>query len=188
MNLTHRRGRATRVNGSDTSPLVLFDTTVLCGAIRTKGMNRQLLTLAAQTVDYRVVLSRVCLLEFYHNAVYKGIGGVTYPPQVVDEFMDLFVYPILDNQPAVNSRVGRHALDIVRRLGTPIGQALAEISECSTQTAVAIAEDRGLKQPLINYDENDVHVWVTAIAQNCNYISHQQYKALPSKYRRHRSY
>lgn len=48
------------------SPIVLFDTTVLCGALRTDGINRQLLKLAAQNVDFRVVLSRVCLI-ISHN-------------------------------------------------------------------------------------------------------------------------
>lgn len=53
------------MNSSEiTSPIVLFDTTVLCGAIRTEGINRQLLRLAAHRVDFRVVLSRVCLMEF----------------------------------------------------------------------------------------------------------------------------
>jgi len=134
-----------KVSGYNSSPKVLFDTTVLCGAIRSPGINRQLLILASQTVDYRVVLSRVCLLEFYHNAIVKGIGGTTYPLNYVEEFLDLFVYPVLDNQPSVNSKVGRYAIEIVQRLDSPIGRALAEISECNTQTAIAIAQDNGLK-------------------------------------------
>lgn len=167
------------MSGFNTSPRVLFDTTVLCGAIHSPGINRQLLTFAAQTIDYRVVLSRVCLMEFYHNALFKGIGGKLYPLDLVDDFLELFVYPILDNQPAVNSRVGRHALDIVSRLGDTIGQALAEISECDTQTAVSIAQDHGLQKPLSNYDENDVHVWVTAINEECKYIVTSNTKRFP---------
>jgi hypothetical protein len=64
-----RLSGSTRVNGYEASPRALFETTVLCGAILTDGINRRLLTLAAQTVDYRVVLSRVCLLEFYYHAL-----------------------------------------------------------------------------------------------------------------------
>lgn len=169
------------MNGYDASPRVLFDTTVLCGAIRNDGINRKLLALAAQTVDYRVVLSRVCLLEFYYHALFKGIGGVVYPPETVESFLDHFVYPILDNQPAVNSRVGRHALEIVRRLESPIGKALAEISDCDTQTAVALIQDHGLQEPLRHYDENDVHVWATAISEKCKYIVTSNTRRFPPK-------
>lgn len=74
------------MSGFNASPRVLFDTTVLCGAILSAGINRRLLTLAAQTVDFRVVLSR-CLMEFYHNAVYKGIGDRVYSVEIVDAAM-----------------------------------------------------------------------------------------------------
>ena len=66
-------------SSNSSSPIVLFDTTVLCGAIRVEGINRQLIKLAAQTIDYRVVISRVCLMEFMRNATEDGIGGVIYP-------------------------------------------------------------------------------------------------------------
>lgn len=167
------------MSGFNTSPRVLFDTTVLCGAIHSSGINRQLLTIASQTIDYRVVISRVCLMEFYHNALIKGIGGQKYPLDLVNNFLEMFVYPILDNQPAVNSRVGRLAHDIVSRLGYPIGKALVEISDCDTQTAVSIAQDHGLQKPLSNYDENDVHVWVTAIKEECKYIITSNTKRFP---------
>lgn len=169
------------MSGLNDSPHVLFDTTVLCGAILGPGINRQLLTLAAQTVDYRVVLSRVCLMEFYHNAVFKGIGNRVYPVEIVEGFLETFVYPILDNEPAVNSQVGRHAFEIVRRLESPIGQALAEISDCDTETALNIARDQGLQDPLRKYDENDVHVWVTAIREECKYIVTSNTKRFPKK-------
>lgn len=102
-------------SSESTSPIILFDTTVLCGAIRSNGINRQLLRMASQTIDYRVVLSKVCLLEFMKNATYEGIGGTAYPIDMVEGFLDNFVYPILENSPAVNSSVGRHHWEIVRR-------------------------------------------------------------------------
>lgn len=117
------------MNSSDiSSTIVLFDTTVLCGAIRGEGINRQLLKLAAQTVDFRVVISRVCLMEFMRNTTFDGIGGVIYPIKMVEKFLDLFVYPILENSPAVNSVVGRHHWEIVRRNEMKIGQALEKLA------------------------------------------------------------
>jgi len=168
-------------NSNPSSPLVFFDTTVLCGAIRSDGINRQLLRLAATPTNYRVVLSRVCLLEFVKKAIHDGIGGVVYPIEMVEEFLDLFVYPILENSPAVNSKVGRYSWEIIRRNGMNIGQALAELSGVSTQEAIRLAEEKGLQDPLRNYDEQDVHVWVTAIQYQCSYIVTSNTKRFPEK-------
>lgn len=162
-----------------TSPIVLFDTTVLCGAIRTNGINRQLLKMASQTLDYRVVLSKVCLLEFMKKATYDGIGGIIYPIDIVEEFLDFFVYPILKNTPAVNSAVGRHHWEIVRRREMQIGQALAEISGISTEKAVLLVESKGMQGPLREFDEQDVHVWITAIQENCTFIVTSNTKRFP---------
>lgn len=168
------------MNFSDSSsPIVLFDTTILCGAIRSDGINRQLLKLMAQTTDYRVVISKVCLMEFLRNATYDGIGGVTYPFELADRFLDIFVYPILENSPAVNSVVGRHHWEIVRRNEMKIGQALVEISGLSTREAVHLVEEQGLQKPLREYDEQDVHVWVTAIQEKCSYIVTNNTKRFP---------
>jgi hypothetical protein len=166
-------------SSNPSSMIVLFDTTVLCGAIQIEGMNRQLLKLAAQTIDYRVVISRVCLMEFMRKATYDGIGGVKYPIAMVEKFLELFVYPILENSPAVNSIVGRHHWEIVRRNEMKIGQALGEITGFSTDEAVRLAEDHGMQRPLREYDEQDVHVWVTAIQENCSYIVTNNTKRFP---------
>lgn len=161
------------------SPIVLYDTTVLCGAIRGEGINRQLLKLAAQTINYRVIISRVCLMEFLRNAIFDGIGGLVYPIKMVEDFLDYFVYPILENSPAVNSVVGRYHWEIVKRNEMKIGQALVEISGLSTDEAVLLAEEHGLQKPLSQYDEQDVHVWVTAIHEDCSYIVTNNSKRFP---------
>lgn len=161
------------------SPIVLFDTTILCGAIRTNGINRQLLKMASQTLDYRVVLSKVCLLEFLKKATYDGIGGSLYPIDIVEEFLSFFVYPILKNNPAVNSAVGRHHWEIARRKEMQIGQALAEISGISTIKAILLAESKGMQEPLREFDEQDVHVWVTAIQEKCSFIVTSNTKRFP---------
>ncbi|WP_157185143.1 PIN domain-containing protein [Paenisporosarcina sp. TG20] len=48
-------------------PKALIDTTVLCGAILTDGVNRNLLKVARLGV-YQPIISNVCLLEFVRNA------------------------------------------------------------------------------------------------------------------------
>ncbi|MFS8652895.1 MAG: hypothetical protein FWJ66_13460 [Caldibacillus sp.] len=60
-----------------------------------------------------------------------------------------------------------------------IGQALVEISGITTEEAVRIVEDAGLQDPLSKYDEQDVHVWVTAIQQKCEYIVTNNTKRFP---------
>lgn len=168
------------MNSSDPSPFsVLFDTTVLCGAIRTDGVNRQLLRLAGERVTFSPVLSRVCLMEFYKKAIFDGIAGTVYPERIVEQFLDNFVYPVLENHPAVNSKVGRYHWEIVKRVEMRIGQALAEISGCTTEDAVYFAEQKGLQNPLNSYDQQDVHVWATAIQEKCKFIVSSNTKRFP---------
>ena len=162
-------------------PLLLFYLTLLffVGAIRSNGINRQLLRMAFQTIDYKVVLSKVCLLEFMKNATYEGIGGTTYLIEMVEGFLDSFVYPILENTPAVNSAIGRYHWEIIRRREMQIGQALAEISGISTEEAIRLAEAKGMQEPLREFDEQDVHIWVTAIQENCSFIVTNNTKRFP---------
>ncbi|WP_411344432.1 PIN domain-containing protein [Paenibacillus sp. WLX1005] len=150
--------------------VALLDTTVLCGAIRNDGINRRLLLLAADYCSFKPVLSRVCLMEFYQKALYDGIAGVVYPLHIVEQFLDYFIYPILEDLPAVNSQVGRHHWEIVKRQHTDVGQALAELSGFTTEQAVALAKQMGVGNSLSLYDPQDVHVWVTALRQQCHYI------------------
>lgn len=55
------------------TPKALLDTTILCGALLTNGVNRQLLR-SAQLGSYQAVISNVCLLEFLRNAA-EGMGN-----------------------------------------------------------------------------------------------------------------
>lgn len=55
-------------------PKVFIDTTVLCGALfAPAGINRALIELAGTPILFTPVLSNVCLLEFYRNAI-NGLG------------------------------------------------------------------------------------------------------------------
>ncbi|WP_214627168.1 PIN domain-containing protein [Paenibacillus agaridevorans] len=168
------------MNSSNASPYsVLFDTTVLCGAIRTDGINRKLLRLAGENLNFTPVLSRVCLMEFYKKAIYDGIAGTVYPEPIVEQFLDHFVYPVLENHPVVNSKVGRYHWEIIKRTEMKIGQALAEISGCTTEEAFYFAEQLGLQNPLNSYDQQDVHVWVTAIQEKCKFIVSSNSRRFP---------
>lgn len=68
-------------------------------------------------------------MEFIRNATFNGIGGVIYPIEIVEKFLEIFIYPVLENSPAVNSVVGRHHWEIVRRNEMKIGQALQKLAE-----------------------------------------------------------
>lgn len=120
-------------------------------------------------------------MKFYKKALFDGLAGNVYEESEVQRFLDFFVYPILENKEAVNSRVGRYHLEIVKREGMPIGQALAEISGLATNEAVRLAEDQGLQQPLRDYDQQDVHVWVTAIQERCTYMISRNIKRFPER-------
>jgi hypothetical protein len=90
-------------------PRALKDITVLCGAIRSpNGINEQILTLARASILFTPILSKVCLLEFKRNAI-NGLGNVVYSPLEVERYIKGMIYSILDENPPVNSVVGRSA-------------------------------------------------------------------------------
>jgi len=167
------------ISNNSNPPVVLLDTTVLCGALRIDGLNRQLLKLASDRKLFYPIISRVCLMEFYKKSLHDGISKTIYPEHLVHDFLDYYVYPILDRQPAVNSVVGRHHLEIVKRNEMDTGIALAEISETSKEDTLRLAKETELQHPLRYYDEQDVHVWVTALQNNCSFIVTNNTKRFP---------
>lgn len=162
-------------------PRVFIDTTVLCGAIRVNGLNRKLLELAQASFFYTLVISKVCLLEFYHNALSAGIGGVVYPIEIVDEFMDGFIYPVLENHNAVNTRVGRYSFESVWFYHRPTGEVLSQLTDRTIEETKTIIETAGMDEPLSKYDPNDMHVWLGAIEENCDYIVTSNEHRFPQK-------
>lgn len=89
------------------TPKALLDTTVLCGALLTNGVNRQILY-SAQLGSYQPVISNVCLLEFIRNAA-EGIGNrnkkKVFDWETIDSFLNQFVFPALQNEEVTNSAV-----------------------------------------------------------------------------------
>jgi hypothetical protein len=119
--------------------------------------------------------------EFYRKTLFDGLNGKTYSFEFVTEFLEYFIYPVLDNNPAVNSLVGRESFEVVVRNRRPIGEVLAELSGCTNVEARRIVSQQQMLEPLHHFDENDFHVWVTAIMEKCNYIITNNTKRFPEK-------
>lgn len=172
-------------NPSD-PPKVFLDTTVLCGAIRQNGVNRKLLQLARLPQLYKPVISRVCLFEFVRNAT-NGLGRgdkmVTYEEDEIKGFLDKFLNPIFEHysELPVNSIVGRYNVETIVRENRPIGEVLTELSDCPDETAKQIAATQEMGEPLHRFDQDDFHVWVTAIQQECDYIATTNSRRFPAE-------
>jgi len=167
---------------------VFLDTTVICGAIRKDGVNRKIIQTARLPFLYQPVLSRVCLFEFLRNAT-DGIGTgermVKYETWEIHTFLDDFVYPILEHYGdlPVNSVVGRYSIETRIRDNLPIGEVLIELTGLSNEDAekLAIEQSKEMKEPLKNFDQEDFHVWATAIQQECEYIITTNTRRFPSE-------
>ncbi|SFG61493.1 PIN domain-containing protein [Sporolactobacillus nakayamae] len=167
-------------------PKVFIDTTVLCGAIRVDGINRRILKAARYPNFFVPVFSRVCLFEFMNHALEglgKGINRVAYTPAEIDEFLQIFLNPIFEHYTKlpVNSLVGRYSSETIMRENLPIGQVLIELSRCSEEEARKIAQSQEMSKPLSVFDQNDFHVWVTAIRENCQYIVTTNHQRFPEQ-------
>ncbi|WP_237665292.1 PIN domain-containing protein [Sutcliffiella horikoshii] len=169
------------------TPRAMIDTTVLCGALLTNGINRKLLTVARLGI-YQPIISNVCLLEFVRNAS-KGLGSKTnkkvFDWETIDSFINHFVFPSLQGQEVTNSVVSRSSYEVIKMLtqkpSISIGEALLEIAACSDEHAQAIAQQHGMKLPLEQFDIHDFHVWATAIETECNYIVTRNTKRFPDQ-------
>ena len=167
-------------------PKVFLDTTVLCGSIRKDGINRKLLKLAQFPHIYEPVISRVCLFEFVRNATNglgKGDKMVKYDEWEIKAFLNDFLSSIFDHysELPVNSIVGRYSVETIIRENRPIGEVLTELSGCSDETAKEIAATQEMSEPLYRFDQDDFHVWATAIQQECEYIISTNTRRFPSK-------
>lgn len=168
-----------------TTPKAMIDTTVLCGALLTDGVNRQILTSARLGV-YQPIISNVCLLEFVRNAS-KGFGSKnkkkSFDWETIDSFLDLFVFPALQGQDVTNSVVSRNSYKVIKMLtkssSISIGDALLEVATCSDEQAKAIALQNEMQLPLEQFDIYDFHVWSTAIETNSNYIVTKNTRRFP---------
>ena len=144
------------------------------------GINRALIELAGSSILFTPVLSNVCLLEFYRNAI-NGLGKRAFSEQEIRTFLRYFIEPILDEYPSVNSVVGRYSIDTIIQENRPIGEVLVHLSACSVEEAHTIVSQQPMREPLHRFDQDDFHVWVTAIQQECDLILTSNYKRFPSQ-------
>jgi hypothetical protein len=71
--------------------LVVFDATVLCGALRKPtGYNFKLLKLAADGTLLQGFTTDIAGTEFVRNAL-DGLGGVSYDMELIEAFLDHFL-------------------------------------------------------------------------------------------------
>ncbi|HEU5138458.1 MAG TPA: PIN domain-containing protein [Bacillales bacterium] len=162
-------------------PKVFLDTTVLCGALRKpEGLQSDLLEFAGTSVILQPIISQVCLLEFYRNAL-NGLGNLIYSDQEIRLFLNEYIDPILDGVSPVNSVVGRYSIETILRENRPIGEVLIELSGCTSEQARQIVEQQEMSEPLHQFDQNDFHVWVTAIQADCRYIVTSNTHRFPAK-------
>ena len=151
-------------------PRALLDTTVLCGALRTNGLNRQLLLWARSSEYYQPIISKVCLFEMYNVALTRGLQKVTYTAEDLDSYMDDVIYPVLEQNQAVNSTLGRFSYLVRLYANRPIGEVLVELTGSTSTEVEQIIKTEGMEEPLHKYDPEDAHIWVTAIQERCDYI------------------
>jgi hypothetical protein len=103
--------------------LVVFDTTVLCGAfLRPTGVNYRLLEFAAaQGSPLDGFVTDVVGMEFLMRAVDRGIGGRTWPYDVAQGFWDVFS-PLLDPPAIRRAPIGRTLSPRPDWHGKPLGE------------------------------------------------------------------
>ena len=149
---------------------VLFDTTVLCGALLTRGVNYKLLQLAQIPTLFEPVITEVVVCEFIANCR-KGIRGITYSEKEIDLFFEAFT-PLLDFGNIKRIQVGRQLWIDVTKAKQPIGQFLYHLFQLRTgqrkeELLKALAdEDKRLE----NIDPSDIHVMFGALEHNCNIL------------------
>lgn len=56
-----------------------------------------------------------------------------------------------------------------------------ELSGCSDETTQHIASTQEMSEPLHRFDQDDFHVWVNAIQEECNYILTTNHRRFPSE-------
>ncbi|WP_257348179.1 PIN domain-containing protein [Pseudalkalibacillus decolorationis] len=167
-------------------PKIFIDTTVLCGALRVDGVNRNILKAARLPKLFQPVVSRVCLFEFVRNAsqgLGKGNNSVIYKSEEIEAFLQEFLRPIFDHYShlPVNSLIGRYSVKTIMQEHRPIGDVLVELSGCNHQMVQEIASTQEMSEPLHRFDQDDFHVWITAIQEACNYILTTNHRRFPSE-------
>jgi hypothetical protein len=148
--------------------LVVFDATVLCGALRKPtGYNFKLLELAADGTLLRGFTTDIAGMEFVRNAL-DGLGGVSYDIDLIEAFLDYFA-PLFNPENVEPSAIGR-ALPAQSYLhNRPIGEIVYELTGRTREDLL-----HGLPQQLRllagEFDAYDVHLVAAAVARDADVI------------------
>lgn len=140
--------------------------------------------LARSPQFYIPIVSDICLIEFIRKAT-EGLGRkektIQYDYYEIQSFIDEFLSPILDyyRELPIKSVLGRYSIEAIIRENRPIGDVLVELSACNDETAIEITKSEEMHIPLHKFDQNDFHVWITAINENCHYIVTSNDKRFP---------
>lgn len=165
------------------TPIRIFlDTTFLLGSLLKDGLQRQLLNIVGASNLVAPVVSKVCLYEFCRKA-FNGVGPSDriFQYEEIAFFLNEYFGGILDDYPPVNSVVGRYSVETISRENRPIGEVLVELSDCTPEQALKIVQQQEMNEPLHKFDQNDFHVWVTAIQTQCDYIVTSNTRRFPKR-------
>jgi hypothetical protein len=157
--------------------LVVFDATVLCGALRKPtGYNFKLLELAANGRLLRGFTTDVAGMEFVRNAL-DGLGGVSYEMELIEAFLDHFA-PLFNPDNIEPSPIGRALPAQASLHNRPIGEIVYELTGRTREDLLD-----GLPQQLRliagEFDAYDLHLVAAAVARNADVICSANRAHLP---------
>ncbi len=158
--------------------LVCFDATVLCGALRVPtGINFKLLTLAAEGVVLDGFTTDVAGLEFVRNAVQDGLGGVVYPPEVVEAFLDAFA-PLFNPDNVEHAPVGRALGGETWLHDRPVGEVVYHLTGHTHEELLADLPEQ-LRVTVGELEPYDIHLVAAAVQRGADAICSSNRRHLP---------
>jgi hypothetical protein len=157
--------------------LIVFDATVLCGALRKPtGYNFKLLELAADGTLLQGFTTDIAGMEFVRNAL-DGLGGVSYGMELIEAFLDHFA-PLFNPENVEPSPIGR-ALPVQMSLhNRPIGEIVYELTG-RTREDLLDSLPQQLRLIAGEFDAYDVHLVAAAVARNADLICSANRSHLP---------
>jgi hypothetical protein len=157
--------------------LVVFDATVLCGALRKPtGYNFKLLELAAEGALLQGFTTDIAGMEFVRNAL-DGLGGVSYDMELIDAFLDHFA-ALFNPDNVEPSPIGRALPAQTSLHNRPIGEIVYELTG---RTREDLLDDLPYQLRLLagEFDAYDVHLVAAAVARDADVICSANRAHLP---------
>jgi hypothetical protein len=157
--------------------LVVFDATVLCGALRKPtGYNFKLLELAADGTLLQGFTTDIAGTEFVRNAL-DGLGGVNYDIELIEAFLDHFA-PLFNPDNVEPSPIGRALPTQTSLHNRPIGEIVYELTG---RTREDLLDDLPHQLRLLagELDAYDVHLVAAAVARDADVICSANRTHLP---------